>query len=77
MKIVTIISIILLEKYLNLKNINCILVIAVFLLKRSILFKVTIIFFPSLIRELISFNSFLFKSPETINNIISELFIHE
>jgi len=35
MKIVTIISKILLEKYLNLKEINCILVIAVFLLKRS------------------------------------------
>ena len=35
MKIVTIISKILLEKYLNLNNIKCILVIAVFLLKRS------------------------------------------
>ena len=35
MKIVTIISKILLEKYLNLNDINCILVIAVFLLKRS------------------------------------------
>ena len=34
-KIVKIISKILLEKYLNLNNINCILVIAVFLLKRS------------------------------------------
>ena len=34
-KIVQIISKILLEKYLNLNNINCILVIAVFLLKRS------------------------------------------
>ena len=34
-KIVTIISKILLEKYLNLNNINCNLVIAVFLLKRS------------------------------------------
>ena len=34
-KIVKIISKILLEKYLNLKNINCILVIALFLLKRS------------------------------------------
>ena len=33
--IVTIISKILLEKYLNLNNINCNLVIAVFLLKRS------------------------------------------
>jgi len=42
------------------------------LLKRSILFKVTIIFFPSLINELISLNSFLFKSPETINKIISD-----
>ena len=35
MKIVTIISKILFEKYLNLNDINCILVIAVFLLKRS------------------------------------------
>tara|TARA_B100000886_G_scaffold245345_1_gene172542 strand:+ start:357 stop:578 length:222 start_codon:yes stop_codon:yes gene_type:complete len=35
MIIVTIISKILLEKYLYLNNINCILVIAVFLLKRS------------------------------------------
>jgi len=34
-KIVTIISKILLEKYLNLNNINCNFVIAVFLLKRS------------------------------------------
>ena len=34
-KIVKIISKILLEKYLNLNNISCILVIAVFLLKRS------------------------------------------
>ena len=34
-KILTIISKILLEKYLNLNNINCNLVIAVFLLKRS------------------------------------------
>ena len=34
-KIVTIMSKILLEKYLNLNNINCNLVIAVFLLKRS------------------------------------------
>ena len=34
-KIVKIISKILLKKYLNLNNINCILVIAVFLLKRS------------------------------------------
>ena len=34
-KIVTIISKILLEKYLNLNNNNCNLVIAVFLLKRS------------------------------------------
>ena len=34
-KIVKIISKILLEKYLNLNNINCILVIALFLLKRS------------------------------------------
>ena len=34
-KIVTIISKILLEKYLNLNNINCVLVITVFLLKRS------------------------------------------
>ena len=34
-KIVTIISKILIEKYLNLNNINCNLVIAVFLLKRS------------------------------------------
>jgi len=34
-KIVTIISKILLEKYLNLNNINCILVKALFLLKRS------------------------------------------
>ena len=34
-KIVAIISKILLEKYLNLNDINCILVIAVFLLKRS------------------------------------------
>ena len=34
-KIVKIISKILLEKYLNLNDINCILVIAVFLLKRS------------------------------------------
>ena len=34
-KIVTIISKILLKKYLNLNNNNCILVIAVFLLKRS------------------------------------------
>ena len=34
-KIVTIISNILLEKYLNLNNINCNLVIALFLLKRS------------------------------------------
>ena len=34
-KIVKIISKILLEKYLNLKNFNCILVIEVFLLKRS------------------------------------------
>ena len=34
-KIVKIISKILLEKYLNLNNINCILVITVFLLKRS------------------------------------------
>ena len=34
-KIVTIISKILLEKYLNLNNINCNLVIVVFLLKRS------------------------------------------
>ena len=34
-KIVTIISKILLEKYLNLNKINCILVISVFLLKRS------------------------------------------
>ena len=40
--------------------------------KRSILFKVTIIFFPSLIKDLISLNSFLFKSPETINKIRSE-----
>ena len=48
-----------------------------FLLKRSILFKIIIIFFPSLIKDLISFNSFLFKSPETINKIRSELFIQE
>jgi len=34
-KIVTIISKIQLEKYLNLNNINCILVIVFFLLKRS------------------------------------------
>ena len=42
------------------------------LLKRSILFKIIIIFFPCLIKELILFNSFLFISPATTNKIRSE-----
>ena len=43
-----------------------------FFLKRSILFKIKIIFFPSLINELISLISFLLISPATTNKIRSE-----
>ena len=43
----------------------------------SILFKMIIIFFPLLIKELIFVTSFLLRSPATVNKISSELFISE